>query len=195
MGKKYSQIYLRKCLNKLKKDKGRFNLSMRYYRDTKEKEVHNHMKKVFKQFREKTVLDVGCHIGYYGTVISSFADRVIGIDIDKKILDKANHFKKITGAQNIDFELISAFDLDDKFMEENGIDAVFIHKSVGDLESNTHWSTEDFEKVFSLFKKHCDILICNDIKRVKKFFQKDGFPVQEFPSYRRNSLYVIKRPK
>jgi len=191
----YSQDYLKKSLNKLRKKVGRFNLSMRYYRDTSNVKEHSQMNRVFKKFRGKTVLDVGCHIGYYATMISFFAQEIIGIDINEKVIKKAYCFKEITRAKNIDFKVLSAFDLDDKFMFCNKINAVFIHKSVGDMDSNTHWSIKEFEKTFSLFEKHCDIIICNDVKRIKTFFQKDGFSIDKFASYRHNSLYVIKKNK
>ena len=191
--KKYSQLNLKKYLNKLKKETGRFNLSLRYYRDTNNVKEHNQILKVFKQFRNMNVLDVGCHIGYYATLISSFANKVVGIDIDKEVIKKAHKFKNITGATNAEFNVMSAFEVDIDFMKKNDLNAVFIHKTVGDSESNLHWPTEDFHNVFSLFEKHCDIIICNNIIRVKEFFKDKPFSIKESRSFRKNYLYTIKR--
>lgn len=195
MGHVYSQAELKKYLDKLKKQVKRFNLSMRYYRDTKNLKEYKQVNDVFKQFKGMNVLDVGCHIGYYALKISSFANSVISIDIDKEVIKKAEKFKTISGVKNVSFKVISAFDLDDNFMEKYNIDAVFIHKTVGDFDSNERyrWPPEQFNKVFSLFKKHCDTVICNDTKIIKDFFEKEGFSVESYPSFRSNLLYVIKR--
>ena len=145
------------------------------------------------EFRNMNVLDVGCHIGYYATLISSFANKVVGIDIDKEVIKKAHKFKNITGATNAEFNVMSAFEVDIDFMKKNDLNAVFIHKTVGDSESNLHWPTEDFHNVFSLFEKHCDIIICNNIIRVKEFFKDKPFSIKESRSFRKNYLYTIKR--
>lgn len=192
---KYTQSNLKKYLDKLRKKAGRFNLSLRYYRDTKNLKEFNNVNKVLKKFDSKNVLDVGCHIGYYAIKISEFSNKVVGIDIDEEIIKKANKFKEISKAKNFHPILYSAFDLDDEFMETNGINAVFIHKTVGDFDSKDEfkWKKTDFIRVFSLFAKYCDIVVCNDTEIIKDFFSKKGFTISKKHSFKHNYLYIIQK--
>ena len=195
MKQKYSQGELRSSLGKLRKKLGRFNLSLRYDRDTKNAKEHKQINKVFKKFGNKNVIDIGCHIGYYSTLISSFAESVVGIDIRDKSIKQANYFKEIMKVDNTEFKTKSAFDIDDNFMKNHNINAVFIHKSVGIEGTNTYWSDENFEQVFSLLAKHCDTVVCNRVERIKDIFVKKGFSVKESPSYRSNIFYLIEKEK
>ncbi len=197
MGQEYTQKKLRKSLDKLREKLGRFNLSQRYYRDTSNSKEHNQINKVFKKFKGKVVLDVGCHLGYYSVLISSFADKVIGIDISEAEIGRANYFKKVVGSQNTEFKLYSAFYLDDKFMEENKIDAIFFHKMSEPRISKQQglpetWNDKKFKETFLLFEKHCKVIITNDRNRIEKLFKNSRFSVKKYPSYRHNHLYVIK---
>jgi len=200
MKQKYSQVFLKEKLDKLRKKLGRYNLSQRYYRDTLNNKEHNQINNVFKNFKNKTVLDVGCHIGYYSVLISSFADNVIGIDVSEKEIKRANYFKKIIDSKNIEFKFYSAFDLDEEFMEKNKINAVFFHKMSEPrknkkLRMKKTWSTDKFRKVFFLFEKYCDIIVCNDKEKIAFFLEKKGLNIEKFPSYRSNFLYVIKKDR
>jgi SAM-dependent methyltransferase len=195
MGQQYSQSLLNKNLNKLRNKYGRFNLSQRYYRDTENIQEHLQINNVLKHFNKKIVLDVGCHVGYYSVLISSFAKQVIGIDINNKALTKADYFIKLFDSNNIIFKYFSVFDIDDKFMTQNNVNAVFIHKTVGDVDSNQSWSQKNFNYVFLIFSKFCDTIICNDVKRIKEFFNNGYFSIQQFPSFRKNSLFLIKKIK
>ncbi len=198
MKQKYSQVYLKEKLDKLKNKLKRFNLSQRYYRDVSNKKEHDQINKVFKEFKGKVVLDVGCHIGYYSVLISSFADRVIGIDVSEQEIKRANYFRKIVGAGNTEFRSYSAFDLDDDFMQENKVNAVFFHK-MSEPRKNKQiglpetWSNEKYDKCFLLFKKHCNVIITNDKDRVETFYNIQGIKIEKFPSYRSNFLYVVKK--
>ena len=176
----------------------RFNLSQRYYRNTSNKKEHDQINKVFKKFKNMTVLDVGCHIGYYSVLISSFANKVIGIDVSEKEIKRANYFKKIVNSENIEFIFYSVFDLDDKFMEDNKIDAVFFHKmseprKVKLKKLDNTWNEKKYKQAFNLFKKHCDVIICDDKKKIESYFKKDEVSIREYPSYRSNRMYVVKK--
>jgi len=197
MKQKYSQEYLKKKLDKLKRKLGRYNLSRRYYRDTSNKKERDQMDRVFRKFKNKNVLDVGCHIGYYALLISSFANNVLGIDVSEKEIKRANYFKKMVDSNNTKFIFYSAFDLNDEFMEQNKIDAVFFHKMSEPRKTKLEgtentWSDEKYRKVFSLFEKYCDIIICNDKGKIEKYIRKTNVSIKEYPSYRHNYLYIAK---
>ena len=94
---------------------------------------------------------------------------------------------------NTEFKAYSAFDVDDDFMKSHNINAVFIHKSVGTKGVDTYWSEENFERVFSVLAKYCDIVICNKVDRIEKFFEDKTFSIKEYPSYRSNIFSVIEK--
>jgi 2-polyprenyl-3-methyl-5-hydroxy-6-metoxy-1,4-benzoquinol methylase len=187
---KYSMEFLDRSLNKLQK-KGSFTLKKRYYRHANNIKEYNRFNEAFVNFEGKNVIDIGTHIGYYATVISSFSNSVIGIDVLGKSIKQAISFKNIIGLKNINFLKMSAYDLDDKFFEEHEINAMFNHKTIG----KEKFPPVEFVKLMQLCERHCDIIITDKIDRIKDFFAKkyDFYPAQEIRSYAGNRLYIIKK--
>ncbi len=186
----YLQSDLKKFYDKVVKNRKmlhRLYMKQRYYNNLYNDKDYYNINKVFEKFKNKTVLDIGCHLGFYSILISSFADFIFGMDKNRVSIKDANYFKKVTRAKNTKFIQKSAFDLDDNFMKDNKINAIFIHKTYG------YWSIEDFEKVFSLLEKYCDIIVCNKEERVIKFFNRSEFIVKEYLFYKDNYVCVIEK--
>lgn len=106
------------------------------------------MKETYKLFREhvrdKAVLDVGCGEGYGDLYLSDVARHVTGIDIDKKVVDRANKrfsggtitFMKMSG-EKLDFPC-SSFDVivSSQSIEHIRNDRVFLSKVRRVLRNN-----------------------------------------------------------
>ena len=194
MGKKqeYSMAFLNKSLRKLQQ-KGSFMFKTRYYRHSETSKEYDRFNKAFRNFENKNVIDIGTHIGYYATVISSYSNSVLGIDISKRSIKQANLFKAIVKAKNTSFIRMSAFDLNEEFFQKHKIDALFNHKTIG----KTKFNTKRFNKLMKLCEKYCDVIITDKIERIKNFFADNtNFEEAiEVRSYIGNRLYIIKRKK
>lgn len=58
-------------------------------------------------FRGKTVIDLGCNLGFYCFVVKKAgAAKVLGIDNDNRIIHGCNILKKLYGVTDIDFQAL-----------------------------------------------------------------------------------------
>lgn len=57
----------------------------------------------------KTIIDVGCNEGFFSFFMAEAGANVIGIDIDKHRLSKAEFIKKVKNINNVDFQNISIY--------------------------------------------------------------------------------------
>ena len=184
--------FLNRCLNKMKKQLGGdVRYFKRYETIIKNKIFYNRMNDVFKEFKNKNVLDIGCHIGFFDMLISPFANRVIGIDIVSDSIKKAQYLRNMMGIQNTEFLVKDIFKIDDIFIKKYDIDALFCHAVFGNLFLQQGW--EDGKKnSFLKLSKVCDIAISNG-SSLEEFYDKSNITAQKFPSYYKNNLYIIKK--
>jgi len=192
MGKKqkYSMKDLNNSLAKLQKIRS-FMFKTRYYRHATTLKEYNRFNDAFINFEDKNVIDIGTHIGYYATVMSSYANSVLGIDISKRSIIAADRFKKIVKSKNTSFIQMSAYKLNEKFFKKYKINAMFNHKTIGKKK----FPTSRFIKIMDLCYKYCDVVITDKIPRIKDYFaEKPEFEeALEVRSYKGNRLYIIKR--
>jgi len=189
---KYSMEYLESSLRRLQRN-GSFMFKTRYYRHARTLKEYNRFNDAFINFEDKNVIDIGTHIGYYATVMSSYAKSVLGIDISERSIKSANKFKEIVKSKNTSFMLMSAFDLDEKFFEKHEINAIFNHKTIG----KEKFSSKNFIKLMKLCEIYCDVIITDKIDRIKDFFVGNPKfqPSLEVRSYSGNRLYIILKNK
>lgn len=58
-------------------------------------------------FLDKTVIDLGCNLGYYCFVVKKAgAARVLGIDNDERVIRGCDIIKKLNGVTDIDFQAL-----------------------------------------------------------------------------------------
>jgi len=81
----------RKYINQFSKDPER-DLKMLKWAEVKRGVISN-----LVSFKDKTVLDVGCSVGYICSWASKVAKHIIGVDIREDILKVAHHVKKDLG--------------------------------------------------------------------------------------------------
>ena len=102
------------------------------------------IKKLFSNliFDDRSFIDVGCSDGYYCTKIAELntKNKVLGIDIDKTRIKKANLVKDILEIDNVDFNTEDLYNLisnDEKFETVLGLGLVHrvpdIKKCINDL--------------------------------------------------------------
>lgn len=148
----------------------------------------------FRFFYGKNVLDVGCSVGFYGCVMSRFADNVIGIDRCEKSLKEANLLKDELHVNNITFIEMNAHKLTPEFLRKYKIKALFIHKT---MSADSGWTPEVQNKFWDLMKNHMDVIVASatafDSKKpdiLRPVFAKDKrFKIIEIGQ----NLVVIKR--
>lgn len=107
----------------------------------------------------KNVLDVGCGYGYGSYLISWKAKRVIGIDIQKKIVETArNTYQK----DNLEFLLMDAFDLKQEF-SSSFFDVVIAREFIEHIEGHL-----EFLRIASYLLSEEGILILSTPNRLAR---------------------------
>ena len=56
-----------------------------------------------RYFNDKTIIDIGCSDGYFSYKVSSYAKKVLGIDLDSSRIKKANFIKSYFKLDNCNF--------------------------------------------------------------------------------------------
>ena len=89
---------------------------------------------LFENFKGLNVLDIGCFSGLFTFLISDIANYVIGVDKSPTPIQCANTIKSNLEISNINFinKYIGEFIQDKDHLSLN-IDALFIHKSMGQM--------------------------------------------------------------
>lgn len=75
-----------------------------------------------KEFRDCTVLDMGCGTGTVALSMAPYAKSVLGVDIDDHLLDLARKEADRTGIENVSFINLSAYD----FRSSDSFDVVIL---------------------------------------------------------------------
>lgn len=90
-------------------------------------------------FRGRVVLDVGCYLGYFSHLILDSAERVVGVDVDRKYIHTANLLRELLQTESrAAFHCTPIAGFIDDDVRRHGVDACFIHKSAGKMnEENT----------------------------------------------------------
>lgn len=121
---------------------------------------------IFEYFTGMNVLDIGCFSGFFSFLISDYANKVIGIDIQEDTISFADILNYKLNPGNVEFKLKSF----SKFVNEKqhtdlNINACLFHKVIGQFNEN------DIE-VLCDFVKGIKILISGSYFEKFKFLKK-----------------------
>lgn len=139
-----------------------------------DKNIYNIYETIFKMFINKNVLDIGCNMGHFSVLISNFANKVYGIDISENNIKIANELKRKLDTDNkLQFELISAFDINIDFINNKQVNAIFLYKVSG------YWPYDNEIKFWQLcIDSNIEIIIINvynEKKYIKELLFKNGY--------------------
>jgi len=180
---------LKKALDFLREDYPTIPGLNRYSRYVRKKLERKKFNRAFEFFKDKNVIDIGSHIGFYASISSIYASNVIAIDLNDDLLEAGKVFIEKLKIDNIVFEKKDMYTLDDKYFEKHNINAVLLHKIYG----NTQWSEDQSKNIFNLIRKYCDVAIFNKKEEVfQEFLDDPNFTFQEI-AYGSRSLFVITR--
>ena len=99
----------------------------------------------FEYFKGLNVLDVGCFSGFYSFLISDYANKVIGIDIQEDTIAFADILSYRLNSGNVEFELKSFSEFfNESYHIKYNINGLLLHKVMGDFHK------EDFDILDSI---------------------------------------------
>jgi len=123
-------------------------------------------------FRGKTVLDVGCNIGYFGFELSKLGANYIGIDADNDSIKVANSLKDIYEVNNVEFYNLNYKEdsIRNILSKHENIDYIFFF-------SVNHWLFQDigineFIRLTSLFLKDGQRIIYEASSAIGAYYPK-----------------------
>jgi len=101
----------------------------------------------FEYFKGLNVLDVGCFSGFYSFLISDYANKVIGIDIQEDTIAFADILSYRLNPGNVEFDLKRFFQfVQEGYITKLNINGLFLHKVMGQFHK------EDFDFLDSIVK-------------------------------------------
>ena len=79
-------------------------------------------------FKDKTIVDVGCSDGYFSIKSSFLGAKVFGFDLDKKRINRANLAKEVLLASNVSFKCEDVFMFSQKQSYDYCFALGFLHR-------------------------------------------------------------------
>lgn len=145
-----------------------------------------------KEIKPKIVLDLYCGTGTIGLLVSSYVDKVIGIEIIKEAIDNARENQKLNSRENISFYVGKVEEKLEEF--KNNIDLVIVDPPRSGLDSKVidvllEMKTKDIIYI------SCDpVTLARDLNKLQSHYEIETIqPVDMFPNtYHVECVCVLK---
>jgi predicted RNA methylase len=193
---KKKQIYSQKDFDKALEMANMYNINLKKISRSRERylnitqrssDIYKRMNDTFQHFYKKNVLDLGCNMGVLSIMISSFANEVHAIDVEKEYIYKGKRLKHRLGVKNIDIIVKDILEIDEKFLDSRNINAVFFNRI-----ATYSWKSKDFKRIFDMLKDRCSIVVTNEKGKVRSFLIKRGYKMKLTPWYNKTINMYIK---
>ena len=142
--------------------------------------------------KEDKVLDLYCGVGSIGIYISSYCDRVYGIEINESAILNANKNKLLNKIDNIEFKCLNANNIKNMHYNAN---KVIVDPPRNGLDKKTieYLNDGNFAKI--VYVSCNPITLVRDLKELSKIYNIDRItPVDMFPNtYHVECVCVLNR--